>query len=176
MSDRVDSNYNDMAQALRSLGVDLSPTNKDLVNITAFLTIPDGSHIAVPSDRSLLGPWHHGIKIGPNTVMHMYGDNKEDAHIQECSAEAFTAATRLVAVVQYAGDSEHLRAASVSAAHLLKENLRTYDLYSITGLNCEHFAVLCRAGLDRYTASIVSVAHMLLFIRSLWFIFSIHSS
>ena len=161
MSDSMNSTYDDMAQALKGFGLDLSPSSKCLVNVTAFLRIPDGSHIAVPSDQSLLGPWHHGIKIGPDTVMHMYGHSKEDAHIQECTAEEFTAATRMVAVVQYGDDTDESRAASVNAAYFLKENLRQFDLYSIVGFNCEHFAVLCRSGLTRYTSSITLVTHLL---------------
>ena len=94
--------------------------------------------------------------------MHMYGDCKKDARIQECTAAKFTAATRVVAVVQYDSDSENLRAASVNAAYALKETLKNHaDLYNIAGFNCEHFAVLCRSGLTRYDSSTARIADIL---------------
>ena len=94
--------------------------------------------------------------------MHMYGDSKEDARIQECTAAEFTAATRMVAVVQYDPDSEHLRASTVKAAFALKKSLKNHtDLYDIAGFNCEHFAVLCRSGLSRYESSTAVTAALL---------------
>jgi hypothetical protein len=144
MTSAIDASYDDIARLLRDFGLDLSPSNKQLVDITAFLAIPVGSHIAAPSHQKLLGPWHHGIKVESDIVMHMYGDCKENARIQECTAALFTAATRVVAVVQYDSDSEKLRNASVNAAYALKEGLKDHTgLYNIAGFNCEHFAVLC---------------------------------
>lgn len=162
MDSTIDKSYADVARILRDFGLDLSPSDKQLVDVTSFLAIPVGSHIAVPSHRNLLGPWHHGIKVQNEVVMHMYGDSKEDARIQECTAAEFTAATRVVAVVQYDLDNEHMRASTVEAAFSLKEALKNHaDLYDIAGFNCEHFAVLCRSGLSRYESGTAVTAALL---------------
>ena len=59
-----------------------------------------GSHIAVPShQKSYFGLWHHGILIDYENVVHMFGENKDDARIRPCSVKEFFAGTDLVAIV-----------------------------------------------------------------------------
>ena len=146
--------YESLSSKLRELGIDLSPSDKRLINVADFYQdIPEGSHIAVPSHESRLGPWHHGIFMGSKRVMHMYGNSKEDAHVQTCTVNEFTSGTNVIALVIYEDDSLMSRQASIQAALFLQTTMKARDLYEIAGFNCEHFSVLCRTGLTRYSTS-----------------------
>ncbi len=147
--------YQSLANKLQQFGVDLSPQNRQIVQVPDFYDeVPPGSHVAVPSYRTLLGPWHHGLYIGDKKIIHMTGEGKEDAHVQQTSVNEFTIGTNVVALVLYADDGAASRAASVEAAQYLMNILPTANLYDIEHFNCEHFAVLCRTGLQRYAAAI----------------------
>lgn len=137
----------------------MSPDNRKLVAAADFYTeVPSGSHIAVPSHRNQLGPWHHGLYIGDKRVIHMTGETKEDARVQQDTVNEFITGTSVIALVLYAEDADADRQASVQAALYLKDVLPTEGLYSITHFNCEHFAVLCRTGLKRYAPALLEVS------------------
>ena len=145
------TSYESLCLKLRELRVDLSPSDKRLISVADFYQdIPEGSHIAVPSHASRLGSWHHGIFMGSKRVMHMYGDNNEEARVRMCSVNDFTSGTNVIALVLYEDDSHMSRQASVLAALFLQDTMKVRDLYEIAGFNCEHFALLCRTGLTRY--------------------------
>lgn len=151
--------YEVLADYLQRLGVDLSPNNRKIVAAADFYTdVPSGSHIAIPSNRNLLGPWHHGLYIGNKLVIHMTGESKEDACIQQDTVNDFILGTSVIALVLYADDTDAARQASVRAALYLKDTLPTENLYNIAHFNCEHFAVLCRTGLKRYALSLLELS------------------
>lgn len=159
----------DLALFLTKHGVDLSPTNKILVDPTDFYEeVAVGSHIARPCQESHLGPWHHGIFVGNKRVIHMSGDTVEDALIQQCSVRDFFQGHNATAVVLYAGDDDAHREATVLAATKLAADaagprILINHMFDILDFNCEHFAVLCRTGLDgdRYDSSLETIACML---------------
>lgn len=154
--------YQSLADKLQQLGVDLSPQNREIVAVADFYSdVPPGSHVAVPSSKTLLGPWHHGIYIGEKMMIHMTGQGKDDSHVQQTSVNEFTVGTSVVALVLYADDGDVARRASIQAALYLKDILPTANLYDLEHFNCEHFAVVCRTGLKRYAAACRAVsAHM----------------
>ena len=84
--------YDDLVTFLESLGLDFSPIEKRVVHKLDFReSVLPGSHIAVPSSRnSFFGPWHHGILVDADNVIHMCGDDKVDAKIRTCSVKKFT--------------------------------------------------------------------------------------
>lgn len=99
--------YQVLADQLQRIGVDLSPDNRKLVAVADFYTeVPSGSHIAVPSNRNLLGPWHHVLYIGDKQVIHMTGNTKEDAYIRQDFVTDFIIGTSVIALVLYAEDTD----------------------------------------------------------------------
>ena len=154
--------YQVLADQLQHFGVDLAPDNRKIVAAADFYTeVPSGSHIAVPSNHNQLGPWHHGLYVGNKLVIHMTGETKEDARIQQDTVNDFITGTSVIALVLYAEDTDADRQASVQAALYLKDVLPTENLYNIAHFNCDHFAVLCRTGLKRYAPALLKVsAHM----------------
>ena len=156
----MDEDYAKLVELLS--GVDLSPTNKDLVYVADFYEkVPAGSHLAVPSKETLLGPWHHGVYVGNKRVIHMCGLSKVDAHVQETSFNEFMKGTSLVAVVTYADETEETLARTVAVARYLKDNLPVENLYKITDFDCEHFASLCKAGLKGWVQTSEHVYRLL---------------
>ena len=117
--------YESLSSKLRDLGIGLSPSDNRLINVADFYKdFLDGSHIAVPSHESRWGSWHHGVFMGSKQVMHMYGNNKKDAHVQLCSVNEFTAGTNVIALVIYEDDSH----TSVQAALFLQNTMKVHDL------------------------------------------------
>ena len=161
------NNYENLSLMLRRLGIDLSPTNKRLVEPTEFYDeVAVGSHIARPSHKSLLGPWHHGIFVGNKTVIHMFGETVREACIQLCSVSEFVKGCNKIAVVLYDDDDDVHRKATVHVAYMLAEDadgprIMINQMYNIGNFNCEHFAVLCRTGLGRYDLGVQSIFNML---------------
>ncbi len=146
--------YEALADFLQELQLDLSPSNREVIDKLDFkASTPYGSHIAVPSRSSQLGPWHHGILIDSQDVIHMYGDSKSVARVRSCSLKNFTSGTDFIVVVLYEGDGDAHRIDTVSAAKWMLRNFgdAADPLYNIIGFNCEHFAILCRHGLSRFT-------------------------
>ena len=143
-------------------GADLSPTDKRLVDVADFYEeVPAGSHVAIPSHSTGLGPWHHGIYIGNKRVIHMIGSSKDDAHVQHTCFNDFKRGSSVIAVVLYADETPLTLERTVSAAHYLKNMLPVQNLYQILGFNCEHFAVLCKVGPDRCVPSCDHVRRLL---------------
>ena len=133
--------YEALADFLQGLRLDLSPSNRKVIDKLDFReSVPYGSHIAVPGQ---LGPWHHGILIDSQEVIHMYGDSKPAARVRSCSLKDFTAGTDRIAVVLYEGDSDaHRRDTRLAAKWMLRVFGNAAEpLYNIMGFNCEHFAV-----------------------------------
>lgn len=69
----------------------------------------------------------------------------------------FIIGTSVIAWVLYNEDTDADRQASKQAASYLKDVLPTENLYSIATFNCEHFAVLCRTGLNRCATALLEV-------------------
>ena len=86
-------------------------------------------------ERSLLGPWHHGIRDGHNSVIHMEGDGKEDARVRRCTLSEFTKGTQLVALVLYDDDSFEQRKETVKAARWMLQHCgeSAAPMYNILG-------------------------------------------
>ena len=155
--------YEALADFLQGLRLDLSPSNRKVIDKLDFReSVPYGSHIAVPSHSSQLGPWHHGILIDSLEVIHMYGDSKSPARVRSCPLKDFTAGTDLIAVVLYEGDSDaHRRDTRLAAEWMLRVFGNAAEpLYNIMGFNCEHFALLCRHGLSRFANVCPIVSHL----------------
>lgn len=140
---------------LQLLPVNLHPSNAELhheCNVIAQLQA--GDHIAVPigtpspERSSTRVPWHHGIYLGESKVMHMTGNSKEDACIQQEGIEHFlnSGGYKYVAIIQYpaAAAAAASRDATVRLARELQSApQRAYDLLDY---NCESFATFCRTG------------------------------
>ena len=151
--------FPDIVPLLKALNLDLSPTARVLVPVLHFLRdVQAGSHIAVQIREG--GPWHHGVYAGDDAVIHLFGDDKGDAHVQQCSVLDFIKGKSIVAVVTYEGDSDEKLKASVQAAKMLMLKLPQRNLYDVRTFNCEHFAVLCRSGLERYDEACASVTRL----------------
>lgn len=133
--------YEALADFLQGLRLDLSPSNRKVTDKLDFReSVPYGSHIAVPGQ---FDPWHHGILIDSQEVIHMYGDSKPAARVRSCSLKDFTAGTDRIAVVLYEGDSDaHRRDTRLAAKWMLRVFGNAAEpLYNIKGFSGEHFAV-----------------------------------
>ena len=144
------TSYELLSDILVHMKMDLTPSNSRLVHVmNIHKNLQPGDHFAVPSDQSLLGPWHHAIFMGHDKVMHMTGENKIDAHIQEGDLEAVLANCSRIAIIDYENDSKEARAATMQNARQLEQTSPKEELYNIADFNCEVFAVICRRGTDR---------------------------
>ena len=62
--------YQSLANKLQQFGVDLSPQNRQIVQVPDFYyEVPPGSHVAVPSHKTLLGP---GITVCTSVTRRLY--------------------------------------------------------------------------------------------------------
>ena len=112
-----------------------------------------GAHIATGESE---GTFHHGIVIdtsGEMTIVHFWGEKKQDARIQTTTLNTFLAGhpnlvgkkTRPLYLINYTDDTEQKRQDTVHNARVLLTQADQH-MYNILNSNCECFACFCRTG------------------------------